>query len=66
MPVLCPSDHVKAIAYLPTIAYLVAATPAGAAGMRGITRLTPIAGGSPAHTAHGQASRSRLFELMLL
>lgn len=66
MPVLCPSDQAKEIAYLPTITNLVAATPSGADGIRGITRLRPIAGGSPAHIAQGQASRSALFECTLL
>jgi hypothetical protein len=66
MPVLCPSDHAKETAYRPTIAYLVANTPSGAAGMSGIVRLTPIAGGSPAHIAQGHASRNLLFEQRLL
>jgi len=66
MPVLWPSDQPKEIAYRPTIEYLSAAIPSGAATMRGMTRLTPIAGGSPEHIAHGQASRSFAFEWTLL
>jgi len=65
MPVLWPSDQANEIAYRPTIEYLSAAIPSGAATMRGITRLTPIAGGSPAHMAHGQASRNVPFEWTL-
>jgi hypothetical protein len=66
MPVLWPSDQPKEIAYRPTIEYLFAETPSGAATMRGMTRLTPIAGGSPAHIAQGHASRSLAFEWTLL
>jgi hypothetical protein len=66
MPVLCPSDHTKEMAYRPTIEYLWAKIPSGAATMSGMTELTPIAGGSPAHKAHGQASLRALFEWMLM
>jgi hypothetical protein len=66
MPVLWPSDQPKEIAYRPTIEYLSAAIPADAATISGMTRLTPMAGGSPAHMAHGQASRSLAFEWTLL
>lgn len=62
---LWPSDHANEIAYRPTIEYLSAATPSGAATIRGITRLTPMAGGSPLQTAQGQASRRLLLEWTL-
>ncbi len=65
MPVSCPSDQEKEMAYRPIILYLVAVIPEGAAGVSGITLLTPMADGSPAHIAHGHDSRRFLFEKTL-
>src|SRR6267143_872948 len=66
MPVVWPSDQAKDMAYRPTIWYLTAKTPGGAATTSGITRPTPIAGGSPAHIAQGQDSLSLLLAWTLL
>ncbi len=65
MPLPCPSDQANAIAYRPTMEYLSAKTPSGAATINGIALRTPKAGGSPAHDAQGQASRRALFEWVL-